>query len=132
MQQASLEKWHAMLASGNPAELPSILADDVVFYSPVVFSPQKGKKITAMYLMGAFQVLVAGGHFEYVNKTYNDSSAVLEFQTKVDDVIVNGVDIIHFDEKGLIKEFKVMVRPLQGMQKLQEKMAILLQQMQGK
>ena len=132
MYQETLKKWHQMLELRDPTALGTLLSDDVVFLSPVVFTPQQGKKLTAMYLMGAFQVLVGEGHFKYINKTYSDNTAVLEFETKVDNVTINGVDIVTFNSDGLILEFKVMVRPLQAMHKLQEKMAQLLEQMQAK
>jgi len=125
----TLKIWHNMLEEKNPKLLNTILADDVVFYSPVVFSPQHGKAITMMYLTGAFHVLVGQGHFRYINETITEKTAVLEFMTKIDDVEVNGVDIIHFDEMGLIKEFKVMVRPLQAVNAIHQKMGEMLAQM---
>ncbi len=129
MYQETLNKWHEMLQQGDPDGLEALLADEVVFHSPVVFTPQKGKKITAKYLTGAFYVLVTSGHFKYINKTYSDHCAVLEFETNIDGVSINGVDIIHFNSAGLIKEFKVLVRPLQGMQKIHEKMGAMLERM---
>ena len=127
MYQETLEKWHQMLDQRDPTQLPSLLSEEVVFYSPVVFTPQRGKRLTTLYLSGAFQVLVCPGHFEYVNMTYNETSAVLEFVTRIDGIEVNGVDIIHFDQHGLIKEFKVMVRPLKAIHILQEHMGRLLE-----
>ena len=129
MYQETLAQWQQMLEKRDPRKIAELLADDVVFYSPVVYKAMHGKAITSKYLMGAFQVLVNAGHFRYINKTYSDSSAVLEFETQIDDISVNGVDIVHFDQQGLITEFKVMVRPQKGMFKLQEKMAELLEKM---
>jgi hypothetical protein len=131
MYKNTLEKWHAMLETRDPSGLADLLADDVVFYSPVVWSPQQGKPLTQMYLQAAFHVLV-NETFTYVKKTYAENSAILEFSVLVDDTTINGVDIISFNPDGLIVEFKVMVRPLQGMNKLHQKMGELLETMKSR
>ena len=123
-----LKKWHQAIATRDISMLDEILADDVIFYSPVVWTPQEGKALATMYLSAAFYVL-GGNDFKYVKEVVFGNIACLEFSTKVDDIIVNGVDIITTNEAGKIVEFKVMVRPLKGMTILKEKMFELMEKM---
>ncbi len=131
MYQKTLEIWHEMVDKRDPSRISEILADDAVMISPVVHTPQRGKKITSLYLTGAFHVLT-NDTFKYVSENFNEKSAVLEFTTIVDGIEINGVDMLRFNEEGLITEFKVMVRPLQAMNKLHQKMGEMLQQLQSK
>lgn len=131
MYQKTLEIWHEMLDKRDPSRISEILAEDAVMISPVVHTPQRGKKITSMYLTGAFHVL-SNDTFKYVSENFNTNSAVLEFTTTVDGIEINGVDMLTFNEEGLITEFKVMVRPLQAMNKLHQKMGEMLQKLQSK
>jgi hypothetical protein len=124
-----IARWHAIAAARDPSALPALLADDVVFVSPVVHTPQKGRAITVAYLSAALQVF-GNETFRYVREVVGPSDAMLEFETTVDGVLVNGVDIIRWDGQGRITEFKVMVRPLKGMQAIHARMAAMLQQMQ--
>jgi len=128
MIQTTLEKWHALVDSKNAAGLAGILAEDAVFHSPVVHSPQKGKALTQMYLAAAFHVL-SGDDFKYVRVVASGNDAVLEFETVVDGITVNGVDMIRCNDEGLITDFKVMVRPLKAINLLHQKMKIMLEQM---
>ncbi|HPJ18060.1 MAG: nuclear transport factor 2 family protein [Actinobacteria bacterium] len=123
-----LERWHEVVQSRNPALLTQILAEDATFHSPVLFRPQQGRDLVALYLTGAMHV-IANPTFRYVREVTADNNAVLEFETMIDDVHVNGVDIITWDEHGLITDFKVMLRPLRALTTVQEHMAALLQQM---
>lgn len=125
-----LKKWHQAIATRDLSILDEILADDVIFYSPVVWTSQEGKALTTMYLSAAFYVL-GGNDFKYVKEVISGNIACLEFSTKVDDIVVNGVDIITTNEAGKIVEFKVMVRPLKGMMILKEKMFELMEKMGG-
>lgn len=119
-----VEQWHRVIA-GDDSLLPGLLADEVVFHSPVVFTPQRGKGITLLYLRGAAQVLNGGG-FTYTKQVLAGDTAVLEFETTVDGTYVNGVDIIRCDKDGLIVEFRVMLRPLQAIDMVHRKMGELL------
>jgi len=123
-----LPAWHAVVQQRDAAALPALLADDVVFHSPVVHTPQRGKAITLMYLTGALQVL-NNAHFRYEREVVGANDAVLEFVTEIDGVVINGVDLIRWNDAGLIVDFKVMVRPLKGMNMLHLKMGELLQRM---
>lgn len=122
----TLAVWHQLVAERNPAGLDALLADDVVFYSPVVYTPQAGKPITAMYLAAALHVF-GNETFRYVREVVGERDAVLEFLVEIDGVSVNGVDMIRWNDGGQITEFKVMLRPLKAVNLIHEKMAALLQ-----
>ena len=128
MQSNALKKWHSLLEHHDDQVLYDLLADDVVFISPVVHTPQLGKRITHAYLTAANKVLNSG-HFEYCRTFETDSAAVLEFETKIGDVSVNGIDIISWDANDQITEFKVMVRPLKAMQALHAAMGAELERL---
>ena len=125
MKPDTISKWHQIVKNKDLAALDQLLSDDVKFYSPVVHTAQEGKEITKKYLMAALSVLV-NKNFNYTNEVYMEDRAILEFEVIIDDVYVNGVDIIHWDKKGQIVEFKVMIRPLKAIQLIMQKMAILL------
>lgn len=120
-----LEEWHNIVRTRDANGLGDLLADDVVFYSPVVHTPQFGKAITAMYLTAAVHVF-GNDSFRYVREVVGESDAVLEFETEIDGIFVNGVDMIRWNDEGKITEFKVLVRPLKGMNIIHEKMAAML------
>lgn len=121
-----LEKWHDIIRNRDASGLADLLADDVVFYSPVVHTPQVGKMITTMYLTAAVQVF-GNDSFRYVREVVDESDAVLEFETEIDGIIVNGVDMIKWNANGKIIEFKVMVRPLKAINIIHQKMGAMLQ-----
>jgi SnoaL-like domain len=119
--------WHAYMASGGNADLLSAqLADDAVFHSPVVHSPQEGKAKVMMYLLSAAKVL-GNDSFTYVRELVDGNDALLEFTSEIDGIKINGIDLIHFGDDGKIKDFKVMVRPVKAVNKLWEMMAAQLQ-----
>lgn len=120
-------KWHAFIEKGkDPAKLSALIADDATFHSPVVHTPQEGKAKVFAYLFAASQVL-GNATFQYDRELFDGNQACLEFSTTIDGVLINGVDIIRFNDDGLIADFKVMVRPLKGMNKLWELMAVMLE-----
>ena len=125
MNTDPIEQWHALVRSGDPAGLDALLAEDVLFVSPVVHTPQCGKALTMAYLTAAFRVFF-NPSFRYVREIKGPTDAVLEFETEIDGVIVNGVDLIKWNGAGKITEFKVMVRPLKAIQMAHEKMAATL------
>lgn len=126
MKPAVLQRWHQMLESKDLSALDDLLADNAIFQSPVVHTPQVGKQITSMYLKAAGMMLVSGGNFRYVNEWWNDSSAVLEFEVEVNGILVNGVDMMFWNTEGKIERFKVMVRPLKAVNLVHEAMGKLL------
>ena len=116
-----IARWHRHLAGELPGGLDELLADDVVFHSPVVYTPQRGRAVTAQYLQAASSVL-GGDDFRYTKQVLAADTAVLEFETSVGGRYVNGVDIIRCDAAGRIVEFRVLLRPLQGIQAVHEEM----------
>ena len=121
-----INRWHQIVNTKDTTGLNGMLADDAVFESPVVHTPQLGKAITFKYLSAALHVL-NNDSFTYLNEWQAERSAVLEFQSTVEGIVVNGVDIISWNDAGLITHFKVMVRPLKAVNKLQEMMGRMLQ-----
>jgi ketosteroid isomerase-like protein len=122
----TLATWHQLVKHRDVKGLDALLSDDVVFYSPVVHTPQRGKAITTQYLAAAFRVFFDES-FHYVREVTGNREAVLEFQVKIEGVSVNGVDLITWDESGRITEFKVMIRPLKAVNLIHQKMAAMLQ-----
>jgi hypothetical protein len=125
-----IQRWHRFLAGELPGGLDELLADDVVFYSPIVYTPQRGKDVTTMYLLAAKQTLGAGD-FRYTKQVLTGDTAVLEFETTLDGKYVNGVDIIRCDDRDVIVEFRVMIRPLQAVNAVHEQMKAMLESMQA-
>jgi hypothetical protein len=130
MTTSPLAAWHRIVRERDGGGIPALLADDVVFHSPVVHTPQLGKRITTHYLMAAVQVFF-NPSFHYVREVIGERDAVLEFETVIDGITVNGVDMVTWNDDGLITSFKVMVRPLKAMQIVHEKMAAMLQAAQS-
>jgi hypothetical protein len=143
--EQTMAKWEQYLRGELPGGLDELLHDDVVFYSPVVFTPQEGKAITKLYLQAAGQALPGNkpadapagdaepgsGAFRYTKKVMSGDVAVLEFETTVAGKYVNGVDIIRCDDDGRIVEFRVMIRPLQAVNAVHQQMAATLERMQS-
>ncbi|MCP4460250.1 MAG: nuclear transport factor 2 family protein [Cytophagales bacterium] len=116
-----LEAWHQGVVMGDISVLDEILDKEVVFYSPIVFKQQKGRAITKAYLTAAFNTFKDAG-FHYVKELIEERQAILEFNTEIDRVLIDGVDIITWNEQGKITEFKVMIRPFRAIEKVGEKM----------
>ncbi len=128
MYPKAIERWREIAKSRDPAGLESLLADEVVFQSPVVHTPQRGKAITLKYLTAATLVL-GGDGFRYVGEWFGESSAVLEFMTAIDGIEIDGVDIIGWNASGRIDSFKVMVRPLKAINALHQALGARLANM---
>ena len=125
--EEGLKNWHRVLEGGNkPGDLAAIIREDAVFHSPVVHTPQRGRDIVVSYLAAAGVVLNTD-KFRYVREFSDGKHALLEFVTELDGIHINGVDIITFDEDGMIVDFKVMVRPLKAINKVWEMMGAQLQ-----
>ena len=113
MSMTGLDMWYEYVKSHDRATLWDLLDPDVVFESPIVHTPQRGRDITFKYLSSAAKVL-GGPGFAYVGEWRSDTGAVLEFENEIDGIKLNGVDIIRFSDDGRITHFKVMVRPLKA------------------
>lgn len=121
-----LDAWHELVERRDPTGLDALLADEVVFRSPVMHTPQAGRDVTGRYLRAAFAVLMAGD-FRYVREIRGDHDAALEFMVELDGTNVNGVDLVHWNDDGLIDEFTVMLRPLQAVNLVHQLMRDLLE-----
>ncbi len=118
---ATIDLWHTYMRAQDLSLLDALLADNVVFESPVVHTPQRGKAITFKYLSAAAEVLGTPS-FHYVNEWYGNQSTVLEFVCEIDGISINGIDMIFWDERDQITRFKVMVRPLKAINLLHQMM----------
>lgn len=143
--EMAIAAWHDYLSGRDPDGLDRLLHDDCVFYSPIVFTPQRGKDITKLYLQAAGATLpgepsteesrndtdpgAVKGAFRYTKKVLSGHVAVLEFETTVQGKYVNGVDIIEVDDDSKIIEFRVMIRPLQAVNLVHAQMAAMLESM---
>ena len=124
MIEEHIKQWHDFTHGNFPGGLDTLLADDIIFYSPVVFTPQEGKELAKLYLMAAGNTFggddakkngdIEDSSFRYTKEVLSGNQAILEFETKIEGKYVNGVYIISFNEDGKISEFKVMIRPLQA------------------
>ena len=140
MIEQIVERWHQYVRGESSDALDELLDDDVVFYSPIVYTPQRGKDITKLYLQAAAGTLAgnggastgdsAGSGFRYTKQITAGDTAVLEFETNVDGKYVNGVDIIRCSAAGRIIEFRVMIRPLQAVNIVHEQMKAMLGHLQ--
>jgi hypothetical protein len=124
----TVELWHEISRGREMDRLEEVLAENCVFMSPVVHTPQKGRELTRAYLTAAFGVF--NDSFRYVKEVVTPQHAVLEFVCDLDGIVINGVDIMTFDDAGKIVEFKVMVRPLKAVNLLHAKMQAMLEQSQ--
>lgn len=127
MSKDVIERWHALVRSGDPAGLEDLLAEEVVFHSPVVHTPQRGKTVTTLYLTAALRVL-GSNDFRYVREIVGDRDAALEFTATVDGIHINGIDLFHWNADGRIDDFKVMIRPLKAVNLLHRLMGQMLEQ----
>ncbi len=132
-----LDRWHRYVRGDTTVALEDLIHPDCVFHSPVVYTPQAGRAITVAYLQAAAAVFGADDDFTYRSQIVAGDQAVLEFESKLDGVYINGIDMITLapekgradndgaggEHAGTIIEFKVMVRPLQAVNKLHQLMA---------
>lgn len=126
MTHDAIQQWHHLVAESDVGGLDDILADNVVFHSPVVHTPQEGKGVTKLYLTAAFFVF-QGESFRYVREVASGNDAVLEFVTEIEGIHINGVDMIRWNEEGKIVDFKVMIRPLKAINLIHRLMKEMLQ-----
>jgi ketosteroid isomerase-like protein len=128
MIKNTMESWHKLVDARDAAGLDAILAENVVFHSPVVHTPQAGKPITTLYLAAALHVL-NNDTFKYLREVISGNNAVLEFETVIDGITINGVDMITWGEDGRITDFKVMLRPLKAVNLVHKMMGEMLTKM---
>ena len=125
IDSSPLQRWHHLVQSRDIAGLDQLLADEVIFHSPVVHTPQRGKQVTIQYLSAAFHVFF-NESFRYVREVTGSHDAILEFKVEIDGIEVNGVDMMAWNDEGRITEFKVMLRPLKAINLIHQKMGEML------
>ena len=130
MSTNALDSWHQLLATQDAKGLKTLIADNAVFHSPVVHTPQVGKALTVLYLSAAFKVFY-NDSFHYVREVVGPGDAILEFEVEIDGIKVNGVDMLKWNSDGQIVDFKVMLRPLKAVNLIHQKMAATLQAYAG-
>lgn len=123
-----LDTWHAFVENKNHQNLSDFIEENAVLYSPIVFKPIEGSFMVGMYLMAAAEI-IANNNFKYVREVYDDENAMLEFQTEINGITVEGIDMIKFTNEGKLKEIKVMIRPLKAVNIVHQKMGEYLQKM---
>ncbi|WP_067699577.1 nuclear transport factor 2 family protein [Nocardia jejuensis] len=125
-----MHPFRAAVEARDDVAIQALLADDVVFTSPVAFKPYPGKAITAAILRTVIQVFQ---DFRYVREIGADGGRdhALIFEATVDGKFVNGCDFLHFDDEGKIDEFTVMVRPLSAANALAAAMGERFEQIQA-
>ena len=128
MIENTIAAWHKLIETKDAAALDNILADNVVFHSPIVHTPQEGKPITTLYLTAALYVF-NNDSFKYLREVISNNNAVLEFSTVIEGITVNGMDMITWGADGRITEFKVMVRPLKAINLIHRMMGEMLEKM---
>ncbi len=139
-----MERWQQHLRGNLDGGLDALLHPDVVFLSPIVFTPQEGIEVTKLYLTAAGGTLggepdepqeadsgSSGGGFGYTKKILQGHHAMLEFETTVEGKYVNGVDILTCDDDAMITEFRVMIRPLQAINLVHAQMKAMLETLGG-
>lgn len=126
MLENPIERWHRIVLTQDTAGLSDWLADDAVFHSPVAYAPQRGREAVSRYLIAALQVFF-NPSFRCVRKIVGTSDGMYEFETTIDGVLVNALDLITWNSEGRVVEFKVMVRPLKAIHLTQQRMAAMLE-----
>jgi SnoaL-like domain len=116
--------WHEIARSRDPSRLAELLADEIVFRSPAVHTPQAGRALATAYLSAAMAVL--GPSLRYRREWYGSQNAVLEFEAEIDGLTVHGIDMLEWNPDGKLVEFTVMVRPIKALQSLVTLMAAQL------
>lgn len=126
-----INQWHALVEQRDPSKLSELLADDATLFSPVIHTPVKGKQMVQLYLTAAFHTFL-NDTFKYQPTITTDNKAVLEFNVDIDDISVNGIDMITWNDEGKITEFKVMIRPLKAINLINDNMTAMLGQLKSK
>jgi hypothetical protein len=119
---SSTHPFRKAVEDRDEAAIQAMLADDVVFTSPIAFKPYVGKPMTAALLRGVLRVFE---DFRYVREIHDVNNHAFVFETGISGapgIKITGCDFLHFNDDGLIDDFMVMVRPLSGATALSEAM----------
>jgi hypothetical protein len=127
-QMNPVEEWHRIVMTQDASGLNGLLADDAVFHSPVIHTPQRGREVVTRYLSAALRVFF-NPSFRCIRRIVGPSDGLYEFETEIDGVLINAVDLLKWDDAGRVVEFKVMVRPLKAINLTQQRMGAMLESM---
>ncbi len=123
-----LSLWHKFVETQDATILDELLADNVQFHSPFVWKPKDGKAMTTIILTTVTQVFQ---EFRYVREILDENNWALEFEAKIGELTLRGVDLIRLNEEGKIIDFEVMIRPANALQALGLEMSKRLEQRQS-
>ena len=127
MTEHPIDAWHRHIRERDLAGLGLLLDDEILFYSSLVHTPQRGKRIALAYLKATFDLVVTVAAFRYTRNIIGQSDAAIEFEFDLDGVEVNGVKLLRWNAAGRITEIKLMMRPLRAMEAVQARFEKLLQ-----
>jgi hypothetical protein len=128
MHEEQVAAFRAAVEDGDADAVLVTFADQITFNNPVTFRPFEGKETTAFVVP---RLLEVWKDLRYVAELRGDDIVGLVFDARVGDRQVRGVDLLGFDEDGLIAEITVMVRPLSGLQALSAEMEAALTRASG-
>ena len=119
-----IDKWKKIFFSQNYKELESIISENTIFYSPVVFKEKKGKEQVFLYLSSAIKVF-SKSNFSYINEATSNNYVYAEFQCELDTIRINGIDYIKHNS-NYIEVFKVFLRPYKAIEVVKKEMEKIL------
>lgn len=111
----TLKRWHEFVQAPNEGILDEILDETVKFHSPFIWKPKEGKEITIKILMTVTTVFE---DFRYVREIIDAPNCALEFEARIGELTLRGVDIIKTGDDGKIIDFEVMIRPANALHAL--------------
>ncbi len=117
--RTELTEWHQVVFEGKLDLLDQMLADDVVFHTPLYLKPRKGRQVTRFILATVIEIFE---NFTYHREIIDGDSWMLEFSADIGGISLKGIDLIRWNEAGQIIDFEVYIRPLNGVQALGDAM----------
>ena len=120
---SAIDLWHQCIE--NASLDPAMMVENVVFHSPYVYTPIKGKTNVSRYLEAAGTVFL-NSDFRYIEEIIGDNQACLVFEATFDDLYVNGVDYLVWNDQQKLTEIRVFIRPFQALNAIRELMATRL------
>ena len=117
---SAIENWHLCIEK-NIVDA-SFMDQEIEFYSPFVYKPIQGIENVMKYLNAANQV-INNDHFKYTDEIVGQDSAFLIFETKIEEIYINGVDYIIWNQEQKLTELRVLIRPFKALTLVAETMS---------
>ena len=114
---SAVDLWHQCVE--NASLDPEMMTEDVVFHSPYVYTPIKGKINVSRYLEAAGMVFL-NSNFRYIEEIIGDKQACLVFEVTINDLYVNGVDYLIWNDQQKLTEIRVFIRPFEALNEIKE------------